>query len=54
MQETFGVDSTSDLTGGKGGTASQLITHLQDFAVQRWVATGVAYPPDDFEADVPH
>ena len=57
MTEQFGVDSTKDLTGGKDGTASKLISAMKDGTIADWMQGGS--PPDDAEpphddSDVPY
>lgn len=45
MLENLKVSSTSELTGGKDGTASKLITALLDGTVEDWMRGGT--PPGD-------
>lgn len=55
MKHHYGVDGTAGLTGGKGGTASALITALIAGAVERWLGGQVNeydLPPEaDAEGD---
>jgi hypothetical protein len=49
------VDSTKDLTGGKDGTASKLISAMKDGTIADWMQGGS--PPDADpadESDVPY